>query len=256
MPAASAAPKRRPFPCWCAGFAPAVPWRKSSFGSPLRDTLSQSAALKMLTAFHRKRGQTGNHTAHPRSGAGKSCKQWGPDGLIVNRPAPFFLHVRPLLLAVCLLGAGRGTIPCPSVREKGSAAHRAGPCFRGRPSDGQRRLQHGIKGQHRRAEIAAISARPAFPQHIARIVHRQTANAFVVVGAPFCHKGSDLRLFLPGQFTAQMLTSRTAGHGSRRHRRCPASRGNHDSGSLWVPAQAREVWAGAASASWSHKDCW
>lgn len=68
---------------------------------------------------------------------------------------------------------------------------------------------------------------------------------------------SSYEVMLPMIEAAQkMLTSRTAGHGSRRHRRCPASRGNHDSGSLWVPAQAREVWAGAASASWSHKDCW
>ena len=194
--------------------------------------------------------------APPMKRPRKALQSRAFSGVKCSRPTPVFPHIAALLLPPCSPGAGRGTIPCPSVREKGSAAHWAGPCFRGRPSDGQRRLQHGIKGQHRRAEIAAISACPAFPQHIARIVHRQTANAFVVVGAPFCHKGSDLRLFLPGQFTAQMLTSRTAGHGSRRHRRCPASRGNHDSGSLWVPAQAREVWAGAASASWSHKDCW
>lgn len=44
MPAASAAPKRRPFPCRCAGFAPAVPWRKPRCGAVRRKECQRSSA--------------------------------------------------------------------------------------------------------------------------------------------------------------------------------------------------------------------
>ena len=193
--------------------------------------------------------------APPMKRPRKALQSRAFSGVKCSRPTPVFPHIAALLLPPCGMGAGRGTIPLPPVRGKSPAAHRTGPGFH-HGLHGQRPFQHGIEGQHRRTEIAAISACPAFPQHIALAIQRQAASVLVIVGAPPFHKGADRRLFLPGQFTAQMLTSRTAGHGSRRHRRCPASRGNHDSGSLWVPAQAREVWAGAVSASWSHKDCW
>ena len=124
-------------------------------------------------------------------------------GVKCSRSTPVFPHIAALLLPPCSTGAGRGAVPLPPVREKGPAAHRARPGFRD-TLHGQRPFQHGIKGQHRRAEIAAISARPAFLQHIAGSVQQQAASVLVIVGTPTLHKGADRRFFLPGQFTAHV----------------------------------------------------
>lgn len=122
-------------------------------------------------------------------------------GAKCSRPTPVFPHIAALLLPPCSTGAGRGAVPLPPVREKCPAAYRARPGFCD-TLHGQRPFQHRIKGQHRRAEIAAISARPALAQHIAGTVQRQAAIVFIVVGAPFCHQLTNRRFFLPGQFTA------------------------------------------------------
>ena len=161
-------------------------------------------------------------------------------GAKCSRPTPVFPHIAALLLPPCSPGTGRGAISLPPVREKGPAAHRAGPGFRD-TLHGQRPFQHGIKGQHRRTEIAAISARPAFPQHITGAVQRQAASVLVIVGAPPLHKGADRRLFLPGQFTAHVcpLSLTEAAPGSRTRSRSHASRDSHHSGSLWAAG-----WAG------------
>ena len=124
-------------------------------------------------------------------------------GVKCSRSTPVFPHIAALLLPPCSTGAGRGAIPLPPVREESPAAHRAGPGFH-HGLHGQRPFQHGIKGQHRRTEIAAISPCPAFPQHIALAVQRQAAIVFIVVGAPFCHQLTNRRFFLPGQFTAHV----------------------------------------------------
>lgn len=105
-------------------------------------------------------------------------------GAIFHALPPLAAHICPLLLPQGTPGAGRGAIPLPPVREKGSAAHRARPGFRD-TLHGQRPFQHRIKGQHRRTKVAAIRPRPAFPQHIALAVQRQAAIVFIVVGAPF-----------------------------------------------------------------------
>lgn len=160
-------------------------------------------------------------------------------GAKCSRPTPVFPHIAALLLPPCSPGTGRGAVPLPPVREKGPAAHRTRPGFR-HGLHGQRPFQHGIKGQHRRTEIAAISARPAFPQHIALAIQRQTANVFVIVGTPPLHKGADRRLFLPGQFTAHVcpLSLPEAAPGSRTRSRSRASRGSRRSGSLWAAGWA------------------
>ena len=90
-------------------------------------------------------------------------------GVKCSRSTPVFPHIAALLLPPCSTGAGRGAVPLPPVREEGPAAHRAGPGFR-HGLHGQRPFQHGIKGQHRRTEIAAICPCPAFPQHIALFI--------------------------------------------------------------------------------------
>ena len=139
--------------------------------------------------------------APPMKRPRKTLQSRGFSRVKCSRSTPVFPHIAALLLPPCSTGAGRGAVPLPPVREKGPAAHRARTGFRD-TLHGQRPFQHGIKGQHRRTEIAAISARPAFPQHIALAIQRQTANVFVIVGTPPLHKGADRRLFLPGQFTA------------------------------------------------------
>ena len=139
--------------------------------------------------------------APPMKRPRKTLQSRGFSRVKCSRSTPVFPHIAALLLPPCSTGAGRGAVPLPPIREESPAAYRAGPGFR-HGLHGQRPFQHGIKGQHRRTEIAAISARPAFPQHIALAIQRQTANVFIVVGAPLCHQLADRRLFLPGQFTA------------------------------------------------------
>ena len=163
--------------------------------------MSQSHGTWMWKAFLRKQGQTGKHTAHPKSAPEKPCKCRRFPGLFFHTLPPFAAHIRPLLLPQGSPGADRGAVPLPPVREKCPAAYRARPGFRD-TLHGQRPFQHGVKGQHRRTKVAAISARPALAQHIARRIQRQTASVLVIVGAPTLHKGADRRLFLPGQFTA------------------------------------------------------
>ena len=163
--------------------------------------MSQSPGAWMWKAFLRKQGRTGKHTAHPESAPEKPCKYRRFPGLFFHALPPFAAHIRPLLLPQGSPSTGRGAIPQPSVREESPAAHRARPGFRD-TLHGQRPFQHGIKGQHRRTEIAAICPCPAFTQHIAGTVQRQAAIVFIVVGAPLCHQLADRRLFLPGQFTA------------------------------------------------------
>ena len=165
--------------------------------------MSQSSGAWMWKAFLQKQGRTGKHTAYPESTPEKPCKCRRFPGLFFHALPPLAAHICPLLLPQGSPGAGRGAVPLPPIREKGSAAHRARPGFRD-TLHGQRPFQHGIKGQHRRTEIAAICPCPAFAQHIAGTVQRQAASVLVVVGAPPFHKGADRRLFLPDQFTAHV----------------------------------------------------
>ena len=139
--------------------------------------------------------------APPMKRPRKALQSRAFSGVKCSRPTPVFPHIAALLLPPCGMGAGRGAIPLPPVREKGSAADGTRPGFRDM-LHGQRPFQYGIKWQHRRTEIAAICPRPALAQHIAGTVQRQAAIVFIVVGAPLCHQLTDHRLFLPGQFTA------------------------------------------------------
>ena len=70
------------------------------------------------------------------------------------------------------MGAGRGAVARPAIREKGAAAHRAGPQLRAWALPCEGGLQRRVKGQDGLPEIAAIGTRPAFPQHIAGAVQR------------------------------------------------------------------------------------
>ena len=135
-------------------------------------------------------------TSMPRAASNRVCGSSSPVQSR-NAPVPAANSVWPQGSP----GTGRGAVPLPPVREKGPATHRARPGFCD-TLHGQRPFQYGIKGQHRRTEIAAICPCPAFAQHIAGTVQRQAAIVFIVVGAPLCHQLADRRFFLPGQFTA------------------------------------------------------
>ncbi len=146
---------------------------------------------------------------------------------------PVFPHISPLFFLPCGLGAGHGAVAPPPVREKGPPADRTGPGFRGGPLGIEGGLQHRVQRQDGLPEVAAVSPRPAFPQHIALAVKGQTAIFPVIVGAPFHYKGADSGLFLTGQL-AQNITSRPAfskGSESRSRRGCRASRDSHSTGS-------------------------
>jgi len=123
----------------------------------------------MLAIFLQNRAGLWNHTPRPWSGPGKPCNQECFPGSNAHGLPPVFPHIAALLLPPCGMGTGRGAVPLPPVREKGPAAHRARTGFRD-TLHGQRPFQHGIKGQHRRTEIAAICPCPAFPQHIALFI--------------------------------------------------------------------------------------
>ena len=172
-----------------------------SFQPGLRDKMSQSSGAWMWKAFLQKQGRTENIPPTPKAPR-KSLVNTGVfRGYFPTR----YLRLRRIYARFCSRRAApaqdRGAVPLPPIREESPAAYRARPSFCD-TLHGQRPFQHRIKGQHRRAEIAAISARPALAQHIAGTVQRQAAIVFIVVGAPFCHQLTDCRLFLPGQFTA------------------------------------------------------
>ena len=77
---------------------------------------------------------------------------------------------------------------------------RTGPKLRGAAFHGQRRKKLRVEGQDGLPEIPAVSARPAFVQHIAATVQRQAQARFpVIVGAHPRDKGTDFLLFVTGQ---------------------------------------------------------
>ena len=108
----------------------------------------------------------------PHDLPGKALIQAAFFGSNANTSAPIFPHISPLLFEPCGMDESRGAIPCPAIREERPPIDRARPGFRGRVFGGQRRLQHRIIGQNGIPEIAAVCARPAFPQHIAGAVRR------------------------------------------------------------------------------------
>ena len=154
-------------------------------------------------------------------------------GLIFHASASLFPHVVSLLLPQSSPGAAGGAIPCPAIREKGPAAYRAGPGFRGGAFRSEGHLQHGIIGQHRLPEVTAQRPRPALSQHIAGTVQRQAPCIPVIVGTQPCHQLADGCLFLTGQLSGHRFTSRrqrlSAAPGSRPRTRSPASRGSRGS---------------------------
>ena len=149
----------------------------------------------------RRRPGSSTAAAHP---GGKPCNQRSFPGSNAHGLPPVFPHIAALLLPPCSPGADRGAVPLPPVREKDPAADGARAGFRDMLRC-QRSFQHGIKGQHRRTEIAAICARPAFPQHITGAVQRQAAIVFIVVGAPPYHQHTNRRFFPAGSIHGSCL---------------------------------------------------
>ena len=105
-------------------------------------------------------------------------------------------------------------------------------------------------------EIAAVSTRPAFSEHIALTLQGQAPIFLVIVGAPFCHQSADFLFFLACQFTGHGFTSRqrfSKAPGNRTHSRSPASRDSRSSGSPWALSGQPEPWAGGAASSFFHR---
>ena len=214
----------------------------------------------MLTASGPKWGRPYSDTARPKTGHGKPLYKRVLRGLIVNTPAPLFPHIFPLLAAVGFLCTGRRAVRLPPIRGNGPSADRADLKIRPGPLGQESRLQRRIKGQDGLPEIAAISARPAFPQHIALTIQRQAPALPVIVGAPLYHKRADGRFFFPGKFAGHRLTSRQPGlskvPGSRTHSRCPASRDTRSTGSPWAASAWPEPGGGASASSFFQRGCW
>ena len=132
-------------------------------------TNSNATRFQNVSNISAKPGGAMKSYAPPMKRPRKTLQSRVFSGVKCSRSTPVFPHIAALLLPPCSTGAGRGAVPLPPVREKGPAAHRARPGFRD-TLHGQRPFQHGIKGQHRRTEIAAICPCPAFPQHIALFI--------------------------------------------------------------------------------------
>ena len=149
---------------------------------------------------------------HPTpKAASKSLIQAAFFGPNANTSTPVFPHISPLLFEPCTMGAACGAIPCPAIREERPPTDRAGPRFRGRAFGGQRRLQHRIIGQNGIPEVAAVCARPAFPQHIAGAVQRQAPILPIIIRTQGKHQLADRPLFLAGQFPAHTSSSSQGG---------------------------------------------
>ena len=120
---------------------------------------------------------------------------------------PVFPHIAPLAFPPAhFRRRPPNRTPCRPPGER-PPADGAGPQFPGPGPRSAGRPPMRDSGEHRLPEVAAVSPRPAFPQHIALAVKGQTAIFPVIVGAPFHYKGADSGLFLTGQL-AQNITSR------------------------------------------------
>lgn len=160
----------------------------------VRDTLSQRFTQN-VDSVYAKRGLD-RKPYHPFENCPlKPLRRNGFEGLFVNTSPPFPPHVFPLLFSVSRFAADWGTVAPPAVCRNGPPAHRATGGAGG--ASGQGGLQRRIKGQHSLPEIAAISPCPAFAEHIAITLQRQTPVFPVIVGAPFYHQRPDRRPFLP-----------------------------------------------------------
>ena len=177
-------------------------------------------------------------------------------GLIFHTSPPFFSHILPLLPPQGNLSTGLGAVGQPSIQRDGPAANGAGLKLRPGPLGQKGCLQRRIKGQDGLPEIAAVSTRPAFSEHIALTLQGQAPIFLVIVGAPFCHQSADFLFFLACQFTGHGFTSRqrfSKAPGNRTHSRSPASRDSRSSGSPWALSGQPEPWAGGAASSFFHR---
>lgn len=113
-------------------------------------------------------------------------------------PGPNFPHITSAFSAYspAFAAAGqsghrtRSSRPCAHRRD-GPAADGAGLKIRPGALGQEGHLQGRIKGQDGLPEVAAVSTRPAFPEHIALTVQGQTPIFLVIVGAPLCYQGAD-----------------------------------------------------------------
>lgn len=89
------------------------------------------------------------------------------------------------------LCTSRRAVGQPSIQRDGPAANGARLKLRPGPLGQKGCLQRRIKGQDGLPEIAAVSTRPAFAEHIALTLQGQAPVFLVIVGAPLYHQGAD-----------------------------------------------------------------
>ena len=212
----------------------------------------------MWKALGQNGGRPYQTTAYPESGPGKPCNMGIFRGLIFHTSPPFFSHILPLLPPQGDPGTGLGAVGQPPIHRDGPAADRANLKIRPGPLGQESGLQRRIEGQDGLPEIAAVSARPAFAEHIALTLQGQAPIFLVIVGAPFCHQSADFLFFLACQFTGHGFTSRqrfSKVPGNRTHSRSPASRDTRNTGSPWALSGQTEPWAAGAASSFFHRGC-
>ncbi|EQE41372.1 hypothetical protein QCA_1698 [Clostridioides difficile CD40] len=233
---------------------------KTSFGCPYFGTICPNVPAQNVESIMRKQGQDGKTYYPPQNPRRKALQSVGFSGPIFHTSAPLFPHEIPLLFPQSSGGASLGAIPCAAIREKGPAAYRARPGFRGGAIGEQGGLQRRIGRQDGLPEVAAIGTRPAFSQHITLAVQRQAAVILIIIGAQGFYQLVDRPLFLTGQLTGQSVTPcplrRPVAPGNRTHSRCPASRGSRDRENQRRPWAAPGAHTGGSPASFFHRGCW
>lgn len=150
----------------------------------------------------RKQGQDGKTYYPPQNPRRKALQSVGFSGLIFHTSAPLFSHEIPLLFPQSSGGTSLGAIPCAAIREKGPAAYRARPGFRGGAIGEQGGLQRRIGRQNGLPEVAAIGPCPTLAKHITLTSQRQAALLPVIIGAHLRDQFSDTLSLVTGQFPA------------------------------------------------------
>lgn len=153
-------------------------------------------------------------------------------GLIFHTSPPFFSHILPLLPPQGNPSTGLGAVGQPSIQRDGPAANGAGLKLRPGPLGQKGCLQRRIKGQDGLPEIAAVSTRPAFAEHIALTLQGQAPIFLVIVGAPLCHQSVDF------PFSSRVSSRDTASPPARGFQEFPVAGHTADAAPVGAPGAA------------------
>ena len=162
--------------------------------------------VPFVTKYPVKPGQRVLGYSRPKNRAGKPRNTGLFRGQIVTAlPGfqPLFPHPFPALSAVSFVPAPLGTVALPPLGKEGLATHRTELGIRWKPFVTDGRFQHRVKGKDALLKVAAVRARPPFPQHIAGAVQREAQGLpAVIVGAHLRNKPPDFLPLITGQLPA------------------------------------------------------